>query len=221
MLTGELPFNSDDKMELVYYHLAKQPKPIVQLNSGIPAVISDIVMRMLEKDLEMRYKSAESIRHDLEKCLEQLEAYGRIDDFIIDQTVSADMLCIPQRLYGREKELEALLSAFRRAREGSKEAVLITGYSGIGKSSLVKELYKPIAESRGHYIYGKFDQYKRNMPYYALIQAFQGLVAQILTEEEAELEKWGKKLSESLGSNGKIITDMIPEVELIIGRQTL
>ncbi|MFB2978768.1 AAA family ATPase [Microseira sp. BLCC-F43] len=234
MLTGELPFKNNDFLELVHCHIAKQPVAIEELNPEVPCAIASLIAKLMAKNAEDRYQSAAGLLADLEYCLVQLKTNGKITNFIPGQLDCSAQLLIPQKLYGREQEVEELLAAFervageedalRRGRgdaeiESKSEMMLVSGYSGIGKSSLVNEVHKPIVRQRGYFISGKFDQFKRNIPYASLIQAFQSLIGQLLTEDAASLQAWRDKLLAALGSNGQVIIDVIPEVELIIGKQ--
>ena len=219
MLLGELPFPTTDPIELVHCHIAKQPTPLCELNPSIPKAVSDIVMKLLAKTAEDRYQSAYGIKMDLEVCLTQLQAYGEINNFLLAQHDVSAKFQIPQKLYGREQEIDTLIAAFERVSQGRTEMMLIAGYSGIGKSALVNEIHKPIVRQRGYFIAGKFDQFKRNIPYVSLIQAFQELIRQLLTESEAQLKIWKEKILKAVDSNGQIIIDVIPEVEFLIGKQ--
>jgi PAS domain S-box-containing protein len=221
MLTKQLPYQSSDAMELVHCHIAKQPVPPHHLNNEIPKALSDIVMKLMAKMAEERYQSAFGLKVDLEKCLTKLERSGQISSFIIGQQDLSNQLQIPQKLYGREAEAITLLNTFDRVSSGTTEMMLVAGYSGIGKSALVNEIHKPIVQQRGYFIDGKFDQFKRNIPYTSLIQAFQELVRQLLTESEQKIQTWKEKILVALGHNGEVIVDVIPEVELIIGKQPL
>ncbi|MEG4405323.1 AAA family ATPase [Microcoleus sp. MON2_D5] len=218
MLTGKLPFSAKDPLELVHCHIAKAPIPPKKLNPEIPDAVSEIVMKLLSKTAEDRYQSAFGIKIDLETCQQMLSA-GEIFPFMIGQLDSYSQFMIPQKLYGREREVASLLEAFARVSGGTTEMMLVSGYSGIGKSSLVNEVDKPIVGARGYFISGKFDQFKRNIPYAALIQAFQGLMRQLLTENSAQIAIWKAKILEALGANGSIIIEVIPEVEKIIDPQ--
>lgn len=219
MLTGQLICTSNDPMELVHCHIAKQPISPHQLNSKIPKVLSDMVMKLLSKTAEDRYQSGFGLKADLENCLSQLENNGTILDFPIARFDKSGQLIIPQKIYGREVEIAILMSTFDRVVADSAEMLLLAGYSGIGKSVLVHEIHKPNVQQRGYFIDGKFDQLKRNIPYSSLIAAFQDLIRQLLAENEAEIQIWKQKLLDVLGSNGQVIIDVIPEVELIIGKQ--
>lgn len=218
LLTNKLPFETTDALELVHYHITKQPLPPSKINPEIPQVVSDIVMKFMAKNAEDRYQSAFGIKADLEECLHQLHDTGSISDFPLAHQDISDKFKITQKLYGRDREIEALLNAFNQVSERS-EMMLVSGYSGIGKSALVQELYKPITKKRGYFISGKFDQYQRNIPYSAIVSAFRELVKQLLTETEEQLQEWRGKLLDVLGINGQVIIEVIPEVELIIGKQ--
>lgn len=227
MLTGELPFNAIDPLELVHCHIARIAPSPRSLKPEIPEAISGIVMKLLAKTAEDRYQSADGLRFDLETCLAMLQASGNISDFTVGNADRAGQLLIPQKLYGRETEVAALLSAFERVSGAQKntdslsgvELILVSGYSGIGKSCLANEVQKPIVRQRGYFISGKFDQFKRNILYASLIQAFQSLIRQLLTESKASILTWKQKMLVALGTSGKVVADVIPEIELIIGKQ--
>src|SRR5919202_1419003 len=248
LLTGKVPFDTTDALELVHCHIAKVPMSPHEVNPEIPLAVSHIVMKLMAKTAEERYQSAWGIKADLENCLSQLQTTGTISDFPLGSIDISDKFQIPQKLYGREAEVETLRAAFERvAGEGvgsaewgvgsgewgvgenfqskiqnpkSKiEMMLVAGYSGIGKSALVAEVHKPITRSRGYFISGKFDQFGRNIPYSAVVDAFQGLVQQLLTESETQLNLWREKLLAAICPNGQVIIDVIPEVELIVGKQ--
>ncbi|KYC42799.1 hypothetical protein WA1_11740 [Scytonema hofmannii PCC 7110] len=227
MLTHKLPFETTDVMELVHCHIAKQPIPPHEVNSEIPQVVSAIAMKLLAKNAEERYQSAWGIKADLEECLVQLQRSGTITEFSLAHKDISDKFQIPQKLYGREAEVETLLTAFERVAQrgefpsdhSSVEMMLVSGYSGIGKSVLVQEVYKPMTKHRGYFISGKFDQFQRNIPYSGVVNAFSDLVQQLLTETESCLIQWREKLLAALGINAQVIIDVIPKVELIIGKQ--
>lgn len=220
LLTQQLPFDRNDPLELVHCHLAKQPLSPTELNPAIPEPVSAIVMKLMAKMAEDRYQSATGLQHDLELCQQQLELHSKIESFGLAQQDHCDRLSIPEKLYGRETEVNQLLAAFDRVAEvGHNELLLVSGYSGIGKSSLVQEVYKPIVQRRGYFIAGKFDQLQRNVPYSAITSAFSSLVQQLLTESEAQLRQWREKLAIALGTNGQVILDVIPALEQVIGKQ--
>jgi PAS domain S-box-containing protein len=237
LLTGQLPFLTTDILTLVHCHIAKPPIPPHQVNAAIPKPVSDIILKLMAKNAEDRYQSAWGIKADLERCTEQFTTTGQIAHIQLGLQDVSDQFQIPQKLYGREAEIAALLAAFERvAPRGNVgeahrpesgienpqfkvEMMLVSGYAGIGKSALVHELYKPIAAKRGYFISGKFDQFRRNIPYSAIVDALQKLVQQLLGEPDEQVQQWQERLLSALGSNGQIIIDVIPEVELIIGKQ--
>ncbi|MEG5044834.1 AAA family ATPase [Microcoleus sp. B4-C1] len=219
MLTGELPFNSTDPLELIHSHIAVTPVPPHQLNNHVPQIISSLVMKLLAKNAEDRYQSAFGVKADLENCLTQLQTTGKIENFIPGTLDKSGQFLIPQKLYGRTQEVADLMTSFERVSWGQTEMVLVSGYSGIGKTSVVSEIHKPIVRQRSYFIAGKFDQFKRDIPYASLTQAFESLMQQLLTKSSEELAIWKEKLLSRLGQNGHIIIDVVPSVELIIGSQ--
>ena len=219
LLTGELPFVSEDAMELVHFHLAKQPIPIHQINSEIPLILSEIVSKLMAKNAEDRYQTALGIKHDLETCLTQLQTTGKIENFELGERDKSDRFIIPEKLYGRENEVERLLAAFERVSTGAAEMMLVAGFSGIGKTAVVNEVHKPIVRQRGYFIKGKYDQFQRNIPFSAFVQAFRDLMGQLLSESDEELQRWKTNILEAVGDNGQVLIDVIPELENIIGQQ--
>lgn len=219
MLTGELPFIAEDSMEFIHAHMAKQPMPAIHKNSNIPLIVSEIINKLLAKNAEERYQSAEGLKYDLKLCLESLEKEGKVLHFEIGNKDWANTFQIPEKLYGRSNESQMLLDTFFKAASGSQELMLVAGYSGIGKTALVNEVHKPVTEKKGYFISGKFDQFQRDIPFSAIIQALKDFVSQLLTEPEKNISRWRKIISASLRTNGKVITDVIPSLELIIGVQ--
>ncbi len=226
LLTGSPPFSARDAMEMVHCHIAKEPVPPHRIDPKIPEAVSAIVLRLLHKTAEDRYQSALGIKADLDECLGQLRIGGSIQVFPLGVGDSSDRFQIPQKLYGRQEEISILVSAVERLstpsdadgrKAGKCEIVLVSGYAGIGKTSLVQEVYKPLTGKRGHFISGKFEQLQRDIPYLAFAGAFRDLVHYLLTESESELAVWRKKLLTALGNNARLIIDLIPEVELITG----
>jgi PAS domain S-box-containing protein len=219
-LTGSLPFNASDPMEWVHCHIARKPTPPSERLENVPAVVSQVIMKLLAKTAEERYQTEAGAESDLRRCLAEWELQRRIDDFALGQHDTPDRLLIPEQLYGRAREVEILLAAFERiVKSGAPELVLVSGYSGIGKSSVVNELHKVLVPTRGLFASGKFDQHKRDIPYATLAQAFQSLVRPLLGKSDAELSGWRHALLEALGPNGRLIVDLIPELKLIIGEQ--
>ncbi|MFB2896049.1 AAA family ATPase [Aerosakkonemataceae cyanobacterium BLCC-F50] len=219
LLTGQLPFQAEEAIELVHCHIAQKPPNLQELNPQIPTVLSDIVLKLMAKNAEDRYQTALGIKHDLEICLQQLESTGEISNFTIGKGDLSDRFIIPEKLYGRQTEVETLLNAFERVATGKTELMLVAGFSGIGKTVVVNEVHKPIVRQRGYFIKGKFDQFNRNIPFSAFVQAFRDLMAQLLSESDTQLQKWKEKILQALGENGQVIIEVIPELECLIGKQ--
>ena len=220
MLTGRLPFSAAYPMEWVHCHIARKPIAPVEQVESVPAPISEIVMKLLAKAAEDRYQTAAGVERDLRRCFAEWERHGRIEPFAPGEHDTPDQLLIPEKLYGREREVETLLAAFDRVvTSGMPELILVSGYSGIGKSSVINELQKALVPPRGHFASGKFDQYKRDIPYSTLVQAFQNLVRPLLSKSDAELSHWRDAILEALGSNGRLMVDIVPELKLVIGEQ--
>ncbi|MHC5772414.1 MAG: AAA family ATPase [Nostoc sp.] len=236
LLTGELPFQSNDLMELVHCHIAKLPPNMNtphrhkapspyqgegwgEVDLTISEVLCDIVMKLMAKNAESRYQSALGIKFDLENCLTQLQETGEIKSFPIAQRDVCDRFIIPDKLYGRETEVSTLLEAFERVSLGRTEMMLVAGFSGIGKTAVINEVHKPIVRQRGYFIKGKFDQFQRNIPFSAFVQAFRDLMGQLLTESDAQIQRWKSNILEAVGENGQVIIEVIPELERIIGQQ--
>ncbi|MBD2206030.1 AAA family ATPase [Calothrix sp. FACHB-1219] len=219
LLTGELPFPTNDVMELVHSHIAKKPPLLAGKRAEIPLVISDIVMKLMAKNAEDRYQSALGLKYDLEKCLSQLAETGNIKSFAIGERDISDRFIIPDQLYGREAEVSTLLQAFERVSLGATEMMLVAGLSGIGKTAVVNEVHKPILRQRGYFIKGKYDQFQRNIPFSAFVQAFRDFIGQILTESDTQIQQWKHQILEAVGENGGVIIEVIPELEIIIGAQ--
>jgi predicted ATPase/GAF domain-containing protein len=227
LLTGKLPFVSTDLLEVVHSHLAKTPITVHTLKPEYPIILSKIIEKMMSKTAENRYQTAFGLKHDLEKAYnlytEAKSQSANISsiDFPPGEMDISDEFTIQQKLYGREGDIAKLIESFDLVQStGSSEIILIGGYSGVGKSSLVKEISKPITESRGYFLSGKYDQYNKNMPFSALIQVFTSMIRLILTESPDDIQRWKEEFQVALGSNGKILTDVIPELEYVIGKQT-
>jgi PAS domain S-box-containing protein len=220
MLTGTLPFTAADPMEWVHCHIARRPMPPSERVGGVPEPLSAIVMKLLAKVAEERYQTAAGVEADLRRCLSEWQSHGRIEPFSLGGCDVSDRLLIPEKLYGRERDIDTLIASFDRVvANGTVEFVLVSGYSGIGKSSVVNELHKALVSSRGRFASGKFEQYKRDIPYATLGQAFQNLVRSLLTQSEEELGRWRDSLGDALGPNGQLIVNLVPELELVIGKQ--
>ncbi len=219
MLTGRLPYETVDRAELVHCHIALTARPPSEIEPSIPGIVSDLVMRLMSKNAEDRYQSARGLRADLEECRNQQRETGVIAEFPLGRHDVSDRFQIPEKLYGRDEQIGVLMEAFKRVRQGFQELLVVGGFSGIGKTSLVNEIYKPVTQERGSFITGKFDQYKRDIPYGAVIEAFQILVKELLSQQDVELERWRERLTEALGPNGRVVIEVIPEIEMIIGAQ--
>jgi serine/threonine protein kinase len=220
LLTGTLPFTASDPMEWVHCHIAKQPLPPGERLRDIPRCVSAIVIKLLAKTPEERYQTAAGVESDLRRCLEDWDRERGVDDFALGEHDRLDRLQIPERLYGRQREIETLLASFDRVvKSGTPALVLVSGYSGIGKSSVVNELHKVLVPPRGLLASGKFDQYKRNIPYSTLAQALRSLTRGLLAKSEADLVTWREAIREALGPNGRLMIDLVPELKLIIGEQ--
>ena len=220
MLTGVLPLTFSEPAEWLHALVARRPKPPKERVEQIPETISAIVMKLLAKDPEERYQTAISVEADLRRCLAEILSLGRIEAFALGAHDISDRFLIPEKLYGRDRECQDLLRAFDRVVEsGHSELLLVSGYSGTGKSSIVNELHKALVPLRGLFAVGKFDQYKRDIPYATLARAFQGLLRQILGENETELASWRESLREVVGPNGQLMVGLVPELELVIGKQ--
>ena len=219
LLTQKFPFEATDRLELISCQIAKKPIEPHKISSDIPKVLSNIVMKLMAKDVKDRYQSALGLQADLKKCQRQLFSKGKIIVFSIGKDDLSDRFQISQKLYGRKQEIEKLLNKFKRVTQGANQIILIQGYSGIGKSALVREVYKPITETKGYFINGKFDQYQSNRPYSAIAQSFYQLAKYLLAESEINLDLWKNILLKALKNNGQVIIDLIPTIEQIIGKQ--
>ncbi|WP_437916740.1 AAA family ATPase [Sorangium sp. So ce302] len=220
MLTGTLPFQAGDPVAWVYCHIAQKPAPPHALVPSIPRQLSAVVLKLLSKAAEERYQSAAGLRHDLDECFARWRASGSIPPFALGERDLSDRFQVPQRLYGREREVTALLAVFERVvASGRPELVLVSGYSGIGKSSLVAELHRPVVRERGFFLSGKFEQAARDVPYSAFHQAFRALFQEILCASEEQVEGWRQRFREALGESGRLLADVLPELTLLLGPQ--
>ena len=220
LLTGELPFQAADPLEWAHCHIARPPRPPVEIVPVIPEPLAAIVLKLLAKQVEERYQSAQGLQLDVERCRAQWAASGTLPSFPLGQQDASDRFLISPRLYGREQDVATLVESFEQvAATGRARFVLVSGYAGIGKSTLVRELHRPVVRARGYFIAGKFDQYQRDIPYATPAQAFHDLIQQMLTESDARIQRWKAALKEALGANGRLIVDLIPQLELIIGPQ--
>lgn len=219
MLSGTAPFTAHDPMEIIHAHIARQPIALSERRKDIPAAISDIVMKLMSKSPEDRYQNAFGLFYDLTLCREQLKSNGRIEPFKLGCNDISPQLNIPRALFGREIPRTRLFEAFERIRSGSLEIALVSGEPGIGKTTLVSEIYKPVVEHQGYFISGKYERFRKHMPGSAIFQAFQGLAHQILAESEDRIRQWKNRILAEVEPNGKIITDAVSGMEVILGKQ--
>ncbi|HEX5748825.1 MAG TPA: AAA family ATPase [Archangium sp.] len=219
LLTGVRPFQGRDALEWFHAHMAQLPRPPHELVASVPPVLSAIVMRCLAKVAEERYQSAEGLRHDLAECVEGLRR-GALELFVLGKRDIPSRFQLPQRLYGRDAHVATLLQGFERiVRGGRPELILVRGYSGIGKSSVVHELHKPVVQRRGFFLSGKFDQLQRDVPYATLAQAIRGLVQHLLVGTDEEVARWRERLHEALQGNGQVLVELVPQLALLLGPQ--
>ncbi len=214
LLVGELPFPTTDPMELVHCHLANPVVFPAESCHTVPKMIQAIIVKLMAKNAEDGYQSAQGLKHDLEYCQQQWETTASIPTFELRFFIS-------EKLYGRETEVQLLLDAFDRVAQGSSELMLVSGFSGIGKTAVVNEIHKPITQRHGYFIQGKFDQFNRNIPFSAFVQAFRSLVGQLLGESAQVLTLWKAKILKAVGRNSQVVLDVIPELKHIIGEQPL
>ncbi|WP_437680983.1 AAA family ATPase [Sorangium sp. So ce131] len=219
MLTGGPPFTAPSAMELVHCHLARTPTPPHAASAEVPRALSDIVMKLLSKAAEDRYPCAEALRADLEECLRRYEADGRIDPFPLGERDAGGRLWLPEKLYGREAEAQAIVAACERAAAGAALLFTLSGHAGTGKSALVHEVYKVLAQRPGYFVSGKFGQLEQRTPYAAIAQAFGELCERLLSEGEEAFSRWRVRLTAALGSIGRVVVDVIPELARVIGPQ--
>lgn len=220
MLTGSVPFRSMETMDIIHAHIAKQPLPPSECHANVPGTLSDIVMKLMAKSAEDRYQNCFGLAVDLRNCLQQWQSSGRIEPFTLGTQDISMQFILPQRVVGRTKERDLLQSVFEHSCSGASQIVLVTGEPGIGKTALVNEIQQLVTAKHGFFISGKFDQFQSAKPFTALIRAFQNLTRQLLAESDERLRQWKKRLLSALGANAKAITDVIPEIELIIGKQS-
>jgi len=219
LFTGRPPFTHQDSLQLLHAHIAKHPEAPQKVNKDLPEMVGRIILKLLSKDASQRYQSSFGLAQDLQRCLDYCQTQQDIPLFNIAQHDVSEQFAIPQRLYGRAATIQKLRNSFDRVGLQQQEVIFITGYAGVGKSSLVHELRHYIHEQNGRFISGKFDQFKRNRPYSAIFQALQGLVRQLLTETEQEISRYRKAILKALGQNAQALIQLIPELELIIGKQ--
>ncbi|MBS1560203.1 MAG: AAA family ATPase [Bacteroidetes bacterium] len=217
--TGRRPFHANDAMEMIHCHIARQPEPISVLRPDAPEALRSIIHRLMAKTAEDRYQSAFGLAEDLRRCQQEWSASGTIQPFLLATHDASDRLLIPQTLYGREADIQAIVDTFERSANGTTQFMTVCGYSGIGKTSLINEVQRSIAVRRGHFVSGKHDQYQRNLPYSALVQALERLIRQILSEPDAMLEEIRASIIDALRDQGSVITEVLPVLSILIGPQ--
>jgi predicted ATPase/signal transduction histidine kinase len=217
LLCGAPPFSSDDVMELLHCHIASDPPPLFE--RGVPRALSDIIAKLMSKMPDERYQSALGLKADLEECLRRLKTDGEISPFKLGRQDISHTFEIPQKLYGRERELSALLDTFSHVSQGSTALLLVSGYSGIGKSSLIHEVQGPMIKRKGYFAAGKYDQYNRDVPYSALAKALNGLIHQLLKEPASRVATWKTEIRRAVSQNAQVIIEVIPALELLLGPQ--
>ncbi|MDI1445447.1 AAA family ATPase [Polyangium sp. 6x1] len=220
LCAGALPFHAEDAVGWLHCHVARAPRPLADAAPGTPAIVSEIVMRLLAKSPDERYQSARGLTHDLERCLSELLAHGHIEPFPLGAQDVWDKLRAASRMYGRRAELAALHEILERVREtGMREVVVVKGPSGIGKSAILRELQREAGSGRAAFLWGTFEEQRRDIPYATLGQAFEGLIRQIIASTDAELAAVRQELAAALGDNGQLIIGLVPQIQLVIGKQ--
>src|SRR4051812_15989904 len=217
LLTGSLPFTAPDVLGYVHCHLSKQPPSAHEKNPAVPEALARLVAKLMAKNPDERYESAGGLLHDLERCENAWKTSGDVPPFELGAEDVSERFRVSQALVGRETEVSELLAAFERASGGTAELLLVSGYSGVGKSSLVRELYRPIVEKRARFVAGKFEQLERNTPYGALLQAVRSLLKQTLTESEEQLLVARRRLTAALGAEANVLIPLLPELGRILG----
>ncbi len=219
MLTGQLPFSSDDPLELIHSHLAEEASKVNELNPDIPTILSNIVAKLMLKEPEKRYQSASGLLTDLVRCRDEYSATGTICEFPLESCVYTHRVTFISKMVGRDREAQTILEEYEQVARGEFRSLLISGLSGIGKTRLIQELQKPIVKHRGYFTSGKFDVYQKNIPYSSLIQALRNLMRTFLTESNERVAAWKDRILKAVGQNGRVLTDVIPELEILIGPQ--
>ncbi len=219
LLTGRLPFLSEDPLELIHSHLAEEAPAVQTLNPGVPPVLSRIVAKLMLKEPEKRYKSSKALLADLQRCRDEYAATGVMPDFALEKSIGTHRVTFISKMVGRDREASIILEEYEQVARGSFRSLFISGLSGIGKTRLIQELQKPMVKRRGYFTSGKFDVYQKNNPYSSLIQAFRHLMRTLLTESDERVALWKGRILEAVGQNGRVLTDVIPELEILIGPQ--
>ncbi|MBI2841089.1 MAG: AAA family ATPase [Acidobacteria bacterium] len=219
LLTGRLPFQSTDPLALVHSHLAEEAPPVHQLNATIPSLLSEIVAKLTLKQPEKRYQSGIGLHADLTHCHEQYRTTGSIQPIPLGRDDHSHRVVFVSKMVGRDRETAVILDEYDRSSAGAFRCILISGLPGIGKTRLIQELQRPIVKRRGYFTFGKFDVYQKNIPYSSVIQALRNLVRTFLTESDERVARWRERILAAIGDNGRVITDVVPELVALIGPQ--
>ncbi|GAB6097223.1 trifunctional serine/threonine-protein kinase/ATP-binding protein/SpoIIE family protein phosphatase [Desulfatiferula olefinivorans] len=219
MLTGQMPFAAGDVMEVYHAHIARRPLSPAEHDPEIPIVLSDLIMRLLEKAPEDRYQNSFGLAADLQACRDAFRKTGAVPFFEIGRKDVSRRFNIPQKLYGRESETVQLLSCYEKICRGEKVMMVVTGSPGVGKTALIRELDKAIVEKKGYFISGKYEPFRRDVPYSGIIQALMGLCRDILSQERRIIDRWKDAILAAIAPNGRVMTDVLPDLALIIGDQ--
>jgi predicted ATPase/class 3 adenylate cyclase len=219
LATGRLPFEHQAPAELAHAQVARSPPTLREVRPELPLILSDIVGRLLAKNADDRYASAQGLSHDLARCIDDLHRTGTVGAFAIGQADATATLRVPDRLYGRDADRERVLAAFAGARQGRRTLVTVAGVSGIGKTALVNDVQRSITLTEGRLCSGKFDQFRTDLPYLGILQALAGLLRQELAEPEAKLASRRIALQNAVGVHGRLLADGLPALLAIIGPQ--
>ncbi len=219
LLTGKLPFFSSDPLELIHSHIAEEPQDIYELNSKIPEIICKIINKLISKEPEKRYQSGSGLLADLKRCQDAYLATLSMSEFPLGLYDRSHRVVFISKMVGRDRESEIILDEYNKVAAGYFRGLIISGLPSIGKTRLIQELHRPIVQHRGYFTSGKFDVYQKNIPYSSLIQAFRNLIRTFLTESDERVSRWKDKILKALGDKGKLIIDVIPELEILIGTQ--
>lgn len=224
MLLGRPPFDSLDPHELIHAHVARRPVPPSEQDASIPAMLSAVVMKLLAKNAEQRYQSSHGLLQDLQRCVELLDTQGlaalQQAEWVLGEQDRVAHFAIPEKLYGREAELQTLQRGFVRVRQGRRLLFLVTGESGAGKTALVRELHRTVLDSSGALVFGKFDQLQRDIPYHGWLLALRQWARQLLSASDSEVAYWRTRLCQAVEGNGSVLLDAIPELQWVLGEQS-
>lgn len=217
LVVGFLPFRSTDPLELIHQHIAQQPLPPTEMNASIPPAVSAVIMKLLQKNAEDRYQIASGLKADLDTLIRRMSEGRSLDGMRVGELDTTSQFVITEKLYGREEAVDKLKGAYERCSVQGCSMVVVRGGSGVGKSRLVNEIQRPVAENRGYFTAGKFDQYKRGFSFFTLVQALQDLVRQVLSESQQSLSRWRTDTIKALDGDAAVLVDVIPELKILLG----